>query len=202
MMKWGWTMLELNVMKKENIIEFIYDYVQKENQNNNNIIYEAFQGENQIILDVDAKFNTSKLIDNNSITIIGKYRNDENVIAKTSIFITEYDLYKDIFYWNYNKNSKKLSKKYLSDYREIIGEYAVIVGYIQIANKVTSNDLVSKNEIISFFYNFNKYLMVDHNLFVYVEPRGMYFLSKEEIELNSIIWKDNLPEELLREVTT
>ena len=174
-------------MKKNDIINSIQDYVESQNMFDKGIRYSIAYSENQK-REIENFSNDIRLYENdyldNSITIYA-FAEDE-IIAKTTIYFLNYNMYKNIYFWSLNGNV--LEKKYLSDFKEIIGEICIILAYSQISINLKDKSVVSlKYMIIKFYIDLYKEIICKLKIFCYIEPTGVLYIDQNSRDKEKLI---------------
>jgi hypothetical protein len=183
-------------MNKKEICDFIFDYIDKEDNKNGFIGYLAVTGKDQMIMDeefdneYDYRLNMEEYL-NNSLTIVARIKETGVIIGKGTIYFCDYNIYKDVFFWKrthdtynslamqfcqhgYDNIKIRLSKKTLSAYKDIIGNICIVLGFTQVASSVRfSSDIFNQYKVTTFYLNLVKKLIHEWNLFVYLEPCGV-----------------------------
>lgn len=162
---------------KKDIFDFIFDFIEKEKKKDNLKCF-ILTGKQQITRDgglgYDYRLDLEKYIDS-SITIVFFLRKDNSILAKTTYFFTDYKVYKDVFFWQRTNEKYKLSKKFLRDYKDLIGDTCLTLGYSQIASNIR-NSLI-KSKIVALYLKLIKSLINHYNLFLYQESAGLYHID-------------------------
>lgn len=127
----------------------------------------------------------------NAVTIVGYSKKEKEILAQSTIFVTEYDLYKKVFFWE-GGTKGVLNKKYLIDYKSVIGDLCVTLGYTQIVNRLRSSkkDILIKGKLVQMFFGLVNSLIHELSLFVHVEPCGVCLVEDQFLE-NDILMIGN-----------
>jgi hypothetical protein len=170
-------------MKKDEIIK--YAFIEScEKSKNKHVDYQVYEGKDQIIADdkFDGEYDIrldDEMYRNNSITLVARSKSDMSLIAQTTIFLTGYDIYKDVFFWQANEDRTVLTRVSLGTYKDLIGDLCITIGYTQIADDIRlSSDMLYKYKTVLDFFNFTKRLVVHPDNFAYLEPTGLYYLPE------------------------
>lgn len=189
-------------MKKEEIKKYIYQYASEESLKNNVIEFCVLSGNNQIILDeefdygYDVRLDSCEYIDN-SVTIVAYSKENKEIFAKSSIFITDYNVYKNEFFWQ-RIDENTLEKKFLSDYKEIMGDITITLGYTQISNRLrfSKKSCFLRAKLVQMFYGLVDNMIHELSLFVHVEPCGVCYVDEQSLKKDTIEIDNNVAAKL------
>jgi hypothetical protein len=183
-------------MEKNEVLSGAKDFCEKENAkaSNKSIEFRIFEGSDQIIEEgfdgYDAYLNIEALRDS-SFTLVARSRSDLSVFAQSTLFVTEYDLYKDMFFWQASDDRTVLTKLMLGSYKDLIGDCCISIGFTQFAgNVIASGDVFSKLKVALAFYKFSKDIVFSPQNFVYLTAEGTYFLPDEIVSFDELDLED------------
>ena len=191
-------------MTKNEVFNYIVEIVHKENSKNNDHMFDIVTGMDQIIIDkqfnneYDIRLNDQEYL-NNSITILGK--DNGTLLGKATIFITGYDTYSKEFFWEYDEVNNILVKKYLSEYKDIIGDLCLTLGYAQISDNIREKtSMFHKSRLISIYVTVLQEILRIKEIFVHVEPCGFVFLTNEQLSAEKLAIEGGSAYEILGRV--
>ena len=171
-------------MNKKEVLRYIEEYVLSENNKRKTIEYEILSGQNQLTIAKYFESYDCRLDDDvyqrDSCTIVGKLKNTNVILASGTLFVTDYECYKSVFFWKKTDDNCKLKKVYLERYRQLIGDVCVTLGFTQFTGSIrVSGDMLTKMKMVNMFYNLINNIIHDWNVFVHVEPCGVCFVGYE-----------------------
>ncbi|MCL1790201.1 MAG: hypothetical protein FWG40_02400 [Peptococcaceae bacterium] len=196
-------------MEKNVILRRAMDFCAYENakSSNKSIEYRVFEGDDQLIEEgFDGGYDLrlkNEVYRNHGFTVVARSRSDLSVLAQTTLFVTGYDVYKDIVFWQPDDSRTILRKVALGDFRDLVGDLCVTIGFTQMADNIRiSADIFSKLKSAMLFYNFIKEIVQSPENFVHFEASGIYEIPDEMLSMDEFLLGDtNIEAETLGEVS-
>lgn len=184
------------MITKKDIFDFVFDFIEEENKKDNSK-YFILTGKEQITRDgglgYDCRLDLDEYSDS-AITIVFFSNKNNSILAKTTYFLTDYEIYKDVFFWQRTMKEYKLSKKFLKDYKDLIGNICLTLGYSQITSSIGNSLLKSK--IVALYLKLVKNLINQYDLFLYLEPAGLYHIEQSLLNSDFLDINDNIIKDL------
>lgn len=149
-------------------------------------------------MESNARINVENKHLHNSFTIVA-YRDGET-IARSTVYLLDYNLYQDIYFWRVGPNEGILEKVYLLELGYNVEDICIIFAYTQAIDEVRfAEKLSSKAHIVSFYLKLSKAIL-EKGCFGYLEPTGIGFLTEEQREKEQLILGKDVEKELLGKV--
>lgn len=172
------------------IIERIDKYIRDKNKRNISVQYSvSYQKDEDIQINSDYRMEIDGYREN---AVIVEAINCKEVVAKATMFIMPYEVYKEVFFWKLDSQKQNLLKKKLSDFKDCIGDYCVTFAFGQIKENVRKEQRIAlKYDIIRFYIELCKIFLNEFCFFCYVEPTGINFFDYEMLTKEQINCNDN-----------